>query len=308
MLTTVQMHFEATEKPKFPPNSNIDEEEFEWKWRKKMMGNIQFISSLYLESMLLDKIILSCIETKLASVQHVMNSPSTPNESENETNTNENPTIGSSKEDDAIEIACKFIELCGERLQHREAEKLEDLFNKLRSLLTHLTSRIRFLVLGVIELKSNNWVPRHKVKTPTESREEERTPNQLRHKMRNSSLSNSLDTNRRSESSAVKKTSSLQEKSFPDQSKSFEYPDRSPKISRGDLRDANVMSPGIGRGKKTSATSINSIQRTTTAPIEITKKKSLTENLSSSPPIELFHSLPNSLSSKSNLVLSPPEE
>ena len=116
--------------------------------RKNSVGNIKLIAELYKLSMLNTKIMFSCFETLLGH-----------------------------EHEDYIECLCALITNIGSMLSERSKGKndalkrFDSIFNKLDSIQKEevefeVSSRIRFMILDLLDLRKNNWVPRRKTEGP----------------------------------------------------------------------------------------------------------------------------------------------
>jgi translation initiation factor 4G len=120
------------------------EAEAELKARRRMLGNIQFIGQLYQQKMLTERIMHACIQQLLDNV--------------------DNP-----KRED-MECLCKLMTTIGALLDGSAKSKplMDAYFKRMTTLASSpaLDSRMRFLILDVVELRRANWVARRKVEGP----------------------------------------------------------------------------------------------------------------------------------------------
>lgn len=114
----------------------IAEEDYERsKLKRRVLGNIRFVGELFLQRLISESIIHRCIYSLLKS---------------------EEP------EEEDVESLCKLITATGKQLDHPSAkdiidsyfEKMGDLSNDEKK----LSSRIRFMLMDVIDLRKNKWV------------------------------------------------------------------------------------------------------------------------------------------------------
>lgn len=110
------------------------------KLRKRAVGTVHFIGELYKIEMLTSKIMRSCIT-------HLLD-----------------PSMCS---EETLECLCKLLSTVGKRLEKLDKNKvdLSDYFAMLEKLADKnnpigISSRIRFMIQDVIELRLNNWTPR----------------------------------------------------------------------------------------------------------------------------------------------------
>eukprot|EP00299_Pterocystis_sp_00344_P015698 c7850_g1_i2.p1 GENE.c7850_g1_i2~~c7850_g1_i2.p1 ORF type:complete len:899 (+),score=219.24 c7850_g1_i2:402-3098(+) len=108
--------------------------EHELKQKLKVLGNVRLIGELFKRKMLAERIMFFCFENLL----------------QDEVPVEEN-----------LESTCKLMTTVG--LYLTNATEVDKIFQKLTALQTNqaVSSRIRFMILDVIDLKNNNWKPRH---------------------------------------------------------------------------------------------------------------------------------------------------
>ncbi|CAG5108346.1 Similar to EIF4G3: Eukaryotic translation initiation factor 4 gamma 3 (Homo sapiens) [Cotesia congregata] len=112
-----------------------DLEDYDRKIRMKSVGNIKFIGELYKQRMLTSNIMNLCIN-------HLLQTPDEEN----------------------LECLCKLLTTIGKIFE--EKNDLSSYFKKLTELtnqkgVNKISSRIRFMIQDIIDLKANKWVPRH---------------------------------------------------------------------------------------------------------------------------------------------------
>ncbi|XP_074103148.1 uncharacterized protein LOC141530137 isoform X2 [Cotesia typhae] len=116
-------------------------EEYDYQIRKRSVGIVKFIGELFKKEMLTRKIMEWCISQLL----------STPDE-------------------ERLECLCKLLTTIGKL--YEEKISLESYIKQLKNLANQNTeykvsSRIRFMIQDVVELRLNNWVPRRSDSNPT---------------------------------------------------------------------------------------------------------------------------------------------
>lgn len=109
-------------------------EEFERKIRHRSVGVIKFIAELFKLGILTYNIMFTCINL-LLSVEY----------------------------EETLECLCKLLTTVGSILETRES--LEPFFKKINQLieeykLKNLSSRIKFMLMDVVDLRKNNWLKR----------------------------------------------------------------------------------------------------------------------------------------------------
>mmetsp|Transcript_7134 Transcript_7134/g.11294 ORF Transcript_7134/g.11294 Transcript_7134/m.11294 type:complete len:1094 (-) Transcript_7134:624-3905(-) len=126
------------------------------KIKKQMLGNIKFIGQLYKAGLLKEKIMRYCIGDLLKL-------------EEDESIKNKNPEYVDPGKDDLDEEdheACvSMFTTIGKTIDNRQASSFMSVcFNKMERFSDEksLVSRVRFMYKDLIELRSNNWVPRRK--------------------------------------------------------------------------------------------------------------------------------------------------
>uniref|UniRef100_A0A1B6CCD2 MI domain-containing protein n=1 Tax=Clastoptera arizonana TaxID=38151 RepID=A0A1B6CCD2_9HEMI len=118
-------------------------EEDERKVRMKSVGNVRFIGELYKLQMLTSAIMFRCL-------QQLLKKP----------------------EEESLECLCKLLTTIGKDLEHaKESAQLQPIFSNMLSLSqkhehSKVSSRVRFMLQDVIDLRKNNWVPRRDENNP----------------------------------------------------------------------------------------------------------------------------------------------
>lgn len=108
-----------------------------------MLGNIRLIGELYKKKMLTARIMHECINKLLGQYQ-------TPDE-------------------ENIEALCKLMSTIGEMIDHPIAKEHMDAYFDIMAKLSNnmkLSSRVRFMLKDVIDLRKNRWQQRRKVEGP----------------------------------------------------------------------------------------------------------------------------------------------
>lgn len=118
--------------------AEMDDQNF--KIRRRAVGTVHFIGELYKIEMLTSKIMSSC-------VSHLLD-----------------PSMCS---EETLECLCKLLTTIGKRLEKTDAKKvdLSECFAKLTGIADKknpfgISSRIRFMIQDLIELRLNHWTPR----------------------------------------------------------------------------------------------------------------------------------------------------
>lgn len=123
--------------------SKEEREEKRIKARRRMLGNIRFIGELYKMSMLTERIMHECIKKLLGEYQY-------PDEED-------------------VEALCKLMSTIGHMIDGPKArEHIDAYFYRMTKLSSDqkLSSRLRFLLKDVIDLRKNGWQQRRKVEGP----------------------------------------------------------------------------------------------------------------------------------------------
>ena len=121
---------------------NIDFETLELKMRRRSLGNIRFISELYNLKMLPGKIMHQIIQKLLEAV-----------------------------DEESLESLCRLFTTSGSNiaqeiaqipLEKRHLYDFDEYFNKIETIVGNkkISSRVRFLLQDVVDLRKNNWVSR----------------------------------------------------------------------------------------------------------------------------------------------------
>jgi translation initiation factor 4G len=110
--------------------------------KKKHLGNIVFIGELYKLKMVAETYIHECIENLFKQ------------ESDNI----------------YLELLCKLLSIVGEDIDRSgNCRKINDYFIRLNNIIqnsNYITSRIKFMILDLIDLRFNNWIPRRILDMP----------------------------------------------------------------------------------------------------------------------------------------------
>uniref|UniRef100_A0A8D9EQJ7 Eukaryotic translation initiation factor 4 gamma 3 n=1 Tax=Cacopsylla melanoneura TaxID=428564 RepID=A0A8D9EQJ7_9HEMI len=135
---------EAEPDPEKRKELRLIAEEEERLIRKRSVGNCRFIGELYKLNMLTTKIMHHCISDLLKKT-----------------------------EEEPLERACKLLSTIGKDLESHEKDasvvknyflRMEDLASKRNN--NNISSRVRFMLLDVIDLRKNKWVPRRNENRP----------------------------------------------------------------------------------------------------------------------------------------------
>ncbi|GAB4844258.1 hypothetical protein Ancab_037622 [Ancistrocladus abbreviatus] len=124
--------------------SEEEREEKRLKARRRMLGNIRLIGELYKKRMLTERIMHDeCINKLLCQFQ--------------------NP------DEENIEALCKLMSTIGEMIDHPKAKEHMDFYFDMMLKLSNnmkLSSRVRFMLKDVIDLRKNKWQQRRKIEGP----------------------------------------------------------------------------------------------------------------------------------------------
>ncbi|CAI7786158.1 unnamed protein product, partial [Closterium sp. NIES-54] len=113
------------------------------KARRRMLGNIRFIGELYKMTMLTERIMHGCIQKLLGNTED-------PDEED-------------------MEALCKLLATIGQIIDHEKAQShMEAYMARIAQFSTYpkLSSRIRFGLQDILELRANKWQARRKVEGP----------------------------------------------------------------------------------------------------------------------------------------------
>ncbi|KAI3498405.1 hypothetical protein L1887_34180 [Cichorium endivia] len=154
LLNKCQEEFERGEREQAEANRTDDEgevkqteeqrEEKRVQVRRRMLGNIRLIGELYKKKMLTERIMHDCIK-KLFGEEY------------------QNP------DEENIESLCKLMSTIGEMIDHAKAKEFMDVYFDWMFKLSNnmnLSSRLRFMLKDVIDLRKNRWQQRRKVEGP----------------------------------------------------------------------------------------------------------------------------------------------
>ncbi|CAN4127734.1 unnamed protein product [Withania somnifera] len=111
--------------------------------RRRMLGNIRLIGELYKKKMLTERIMHECIQKLLGQYQ-------TPDEED-------------------IESLCKLMSTIGGMIDHPKAKDYMDAYFDMMTTMannTDLSTRVRFMLMDIIDLRKNKWQQRREVEGP----------------------------------------------------------------------------------------------------------------------------------------------
>jgi len=125
-----------------------DYEQMEAKNRKRSLGNIRFVGEMYLQGLILMRIMHEIIKKLL--IKEV--------------------------DEESMECLCRFLTTCGGKLEKdgnalpkemREMASLDKYFTKIKLIISErkTSSRVRFMLQDVVELKANRWVTTRRKET-----------------------------------------------------------------------------------------------------------------------------------------------
>nr|XP_043609070.1 eukaryotic translation initiation factor 4G-like [Erigeron canadensis] len=168
LLNKCQEEFERGEREEQEANRTEEEgevmqteeqrEEKRIKARRRMLGNIRLIGELYKKKMLTERIMHECIKKLLGQ--------------------NQNP------DEENIESLCKLMTTIGAMIDHPKAkEHIDAYFGTMLRLSDNmiLSSRLRFMLKDVIDMRKNKWQQRMKVEGPKKIEDVHRDIIQERH-------------------------------------------------------------------------------------------------------------------------------
>ncbi|KAG4076043.1 hypothetical protein HA402_011517 [Bradysia odoriphaga] len=117
-------------------------EEEERKLRRRSVGTVRFIGELFKMGMLTPNIMMTCVSSLLDR-----------------------------NSEDKLECLCKLLTTIGARLEDKK-NNLGDYFRQMKEIAdkknqnTRISSRVRFMIQDVIDLRKNNWIPRRETANP----------------------------------------------------------------------------------------------------------------------------------------------
>ncbi|RZC05037.1 eukaryotic translation initiation factor 4 gamma 3-like, partial [Asbolus verrucosus] len=118
----------------------FDLEEYDRRLRMKSVGNIRFIGELFKQQMLTIKIMMRCLDNLLEN-----------------------------KDEESLECLCKLLTTIGKELESKKID-LSSIFNSMKDIVDkkhgRVSSRVRFMLQDVIDLRRNKWVPRRQDSNP----------------------------------------------------------------------------------------------------------------------------------------------
>ncbi|XP_025830115.1 eukaryotic translation initiation factor 4 gamma 3 isoform X2 [Agrilus planipennis] len=118
----------------------LELEEYDRRLRMKSVGNIRFIGELYKQQMLTGNIMVRCILNLLED-----------------------------KDEESLECLCKLLSTIGKELETKNVD-LNPYFNTMKEIVDKkhgkISSRVRFMLQDVIDLRNAKWVPRRQDMKP----------------------------------------------------------------------------------------------------------------------------------------------
>ncbi|KAF5303054.1 hypothetical protein FQR65_LT08383 [Abscondita terminalis] len=119
----------------------LDLEDYDRRLRMKSVGNIRFIGELFKQHMLTVNIMMRCLNNLL-----------------------------NTKDEESLECLCKLLTTVGKELECNKKENLQPLFNTMKDISEKkdgkISSRVRFMIQDVIDLRASKWVPRRQDLNP----------------------------------------------------------------------------------------------------------------------------------------------
>lgn len=116
-------------------------EEEERRMRRRSVGNVRFIGELYKQGMISARIMIGCIENLIKKL-----------------------------EEETLECLCKLLTTIGKKVESEPGIDLQPYFSNMQKIVNtkdkRVSSRIRFMLQDVIDLRSHNWVPRQQAANP----------------------------------------------------------------------------------------------------------------------------------------------
>ena len=105
-----------------------------FKTKKRSLGNIKFIGELFKMNILSEAIMITCI----------------------------NKLLQKPEDEESMECMCKLLSTIGKTIDSKSKTKVDSLMNELDQLQVKKTasSRIRFMIMDVIDLRKSGWVPK----------------------------------------------------------------------------------------------------------------------------------------------------
>ena len=117
--------------------TSVELEELRSAQKRRMLGNIRFIGELYKKGMVIELIINICIK-------HLLKDSQNPSEED-------------------LEALCKLLITIGKQLDNpRSKRQIDEYFLQIQTILTNITlsSRIRYMLLDLQDLRKTQWTPR----------------------------------------------------------------------------------------------------------------------------------------------------
>ncbi|KAJ8913562.1 hypothetical protein NQ315_017113 [Exocentrus adspersus] len=134
-------NIEECTNPEKKKDLQFELEEYDRRLRLKSVGNIRFIGELFKQNMLTISIMMRCLTILLDN-----------------------------NDEESLECLCKLLTTIGKELEVKSNISLSQIFNTMKSIVVKkdgkISSRIRFMLQDVIDLRNSKWVPRRQDLNP----------------------------------------------------------------------------------------------------------------------------------------------
>ncbi|XP_078483479.1 eukaryotic translation initiation factor 4 gamma 3-like [Ciona intestinalis] len=131
-LNALKVKIENAEKPEVKQQLNDELELETMKQRRRMLGNIRFIGELFKLNMLTESIMHNCIMS-----------------------------LFQDRNEDSLECLCRLLNTIGKGLDNVKGKtRMDQYFEQMNKIVREqkTTSRVRFMLMDIIDLRLNNWV------------------------------------------------------------------------------------------------------------------------------------------------------
>lgn len=153
------------------PDKKLELEEEDRKLRRRSVGTIRFIGELFKFELLTMKILMKCIEQFLENEEH----------------------------EESLECLCKLLTTVGKIVHTKDKVHLDKFVEQMQEIVKkksqNISSRVRFMLQDVIDLKKTGWVPRRQDLNPKKMGEiqKEAEKEQLKEQLMNYPTSRKVD-------------------------------------------------------------------------------------------------------------------
>jgi len=144
LLNKCQEEFERGSKNPSDDLTDVEKEDFRYKAKKRMLGNIKFIGELYKANVIVEPVMYECFN-------HLLK------EHTREHNKNPEADPESVPDEEQVEALCKLMLNVGKILDPKANNKrIDNYINQMKEI-SNVSLRVKFLLQDVFDIRNNNW-------------------------------------------------------------------------------------------------------------------------------------------------------